>query len=365
MLLSGVFWGALTLAVVCVLYDLFDARGWPKLDVRPSRFPDSRDGEPTPAADAQDQTAERPTVTVVVPVYNDFDTLAATIESILPGLGTRDSLIVVDDGSTAPEAEAVLAALEGNGHRVLRIAHAGKHAAVMAGCNVSDADILVIVDADTRVPADFLTPLCARFLDPEVLAVDVIPKVANPSASLWTRLAEFERGLLTIRPTSFGALFAIRTTTLAAMPMRACRSPQFELDLRLKQGNGLRFVSEPLVYSMEPTTLRASYRRKRRWILGMLQGLGLNGLPIPYTLYLCVIETLLCALILAAPWQARMLLPAALVLGAWLGKSLWLGRRYRLRASSAVAYPLYMLVLAAAATDALVRYRLGLSSAWR
>lgn len=365
MLLSGIFWGALILALLCVVYDLLDARGWPNSEVRLGRRPDSQDGEKAPASKDEGPAAERPSVTVVVPVYNDFDTLTTTVDSILPGLETRDSLIVVDDGSTAAEAGAVLAGLEGKVHRVLCIEHAGKHAAVMAGCSASDAEILVIVDADTCVPADFLAPLCAQFGDPEVLAVDVIPKVANPEASLWTRLAVFERELLSIRPTSFGALFAIRTETLRAMPMRACRSPQFELDLRLKQVNGLRFVTKPEVHSVEPSTLRATYRRKRRWILGMLQGLGLNGLPIPYTLYLCVVETVLCALILLAPWQPRMLLPAALVLGAWLVKSLWLGRRYRLRFAEAAAYPLYMLVLAAAGTDALVRHRLGFSSAWR
>lgn len=301
----------------------------------------------------------------VVPVFNDFDTLSACVEALLLHKGPHDRLFVVDDGSSDPRAPAILAELAGRVDRVLRLPHGGKHAAVTQGANEGAAPLVCVVDADTVVPTGFTKTLRPWFADPAVEAVDVIPAVANPNASLWTRLASFERELLAVRPTSFGALFAIRRSVLESLPMRDCRSPQFELDLRLKQRGSLRFARQPVVASQEPITLTATFRRKRRWVLGMLEGLALNGIPVPPALLLCLLETLIFLSALLAPLKPALLIAPSLLLGVWLLKSVWLAARYGLQTRTALGYPLFMLVLAVAASDALIRFRLGLSVRWR
>lgn len=343
-------------ALVCVYWDLVDVRKWP---VRPpSRA----------AADADPAVANREVhgpVDVIVPVFNDMDTLPTTIAALERYCRPDDRIWIVDDGSTDPRTERILADLATHVTGVVRCAHKGKHAAVAAGVRAGIAPIICIVDADTVVPPGFLTQLLPLFEDADTEAVDVIPQVANPNESLWTQLANFERGLLAARPTSFGALFAIRRETYLAAPMRDCRSPQFELDLRLKASGRLRFSPCPVVHSMEPATLGATFRRKRRWVLGMLEGLALNQLPIPNTLWLCPLEILLFLSAVRAPVDASALLGPLLLLGAWCVKSLWLARRYQLSRRVALAYPLFMLVIACAASDALLRFRVGVSAPWR
>lgn len=119
----------------------------------------------------------KPSVTIVVPAYNEAERIEAGLDELLgwlmrggpPRAMGRSSdeigewdVLVVDDGSTdqtvaiieaRPEARAALGA-EAPRLRVLCRPHAGKGAAVTAGILAASGDLIIFTDADMATPPD-------------------------------------------------------------------------------------------------------------------------------------------------------------------------------------------------------------------
>ncbi len=128
-----------------------------------------------PMADAHG-TADRPSLTLVVPAYNEAERIGPALDELFGYLrrggparaGGRSSLelgrwdvLLVDDGSTDDTAAIVEgrpeAARKSDGApvlRVLRRPHAGKGAAVRAGMLEASGDLVVFTDADLATPPD-------------------------------------------------------------------------------------------------------------------------------------------------------------------------------------------------------------------
>jgi glycosyltransferase involved in cell wall biosynthesis len=110
---------------------------------------------------------EQPRVAVIIPCYNDGETLEAAIASI----DVDDvELIVVDDGSTDPATLALLANLDNQKVHMLRQENMGPSAAVMAGFETSTAPYVLRLDADDLLEPGALTALME--------ALDTAPEAA-------------------------------------------------------------------------------------------------------------------------------------------------------------------------------------------
>ena len=90
---------------------------------------------------------ERPTVTVVIPCFNQAGFLPAAVASVRGQVGALASCIVVDDGSTDDTA-AVAASL---GVPLLRQRNAGVSAARNAGLAAARSDFVAFLDADDEL----------------------------------------------------------------------------------------------------------------------------------------------------------------------------------------------------------------------
>ncbi|MFI5253971.1 MAG: glycosyltransferase [Candidatus Limnocylindrales bacterium] len=122
-------------------------------------------------------SADRPSVTIVVPAYNEAERIGPALDELfgylrrrgLARAGGRSSLelgpwdvLLVDDGSTDETAALVTARPEaapgadGSPPRLtlLRRPHAGKGAAVRAGMLAATGDLVVFTDADMATPPD-------------------------------------------------------------------------------------------------------------------------------------------------------------------------------------------------------------------
>jgi glycosyltransferase involved in cell wall biosynthesis len=101
-----------------------------------------------------------PSVSVVVPAYNEAENLAALLAELRPpleALGRPYEIVLVDDGSTDGTRE-VLAGLAGQ-HPALRVVrfrrNAGQSAAFLAGFAAARGEVIVTLDADLQNnPAD-------------------------------------------------------------------------------------------------------------------------------------------------------------------------------------------------------------------
>lgn len=132
-----------------------------------------------------------PSVTIVLPAYNEAERLGPALDELFGYLrrtgpardGGRSAtelgawdVLVVDDGSVDATAEIVEArpeALPGPDGtapvlRLLRRPHAGKGAAVRAGVLAATGDLVLFTDADMATPPDQLPLLTEQLLDHHV-----------------------------------------------------------------------------------------------------------------------------------------------------------------------------------------------------
>ncbi|WP_367870177.1 glycosyltransferase family 2 protein [Luteolibacter sp. Populi] len=98
----------------------------------------------------------RPSITCVVPAYNEADGIARFLGSLcshLATLSTHYDVIVVDDGSRDGTGLEVIAASGGLPVRLLSLSrNFGKEAAISAGLDESAGEVVVIIDADFQQP---------------------------------------------------------------------------------------------------------------------------------------------------------------------------------------------------------------------
>jgi len=96
-----------------------------------------------------------PLLSVVMPCYNERDTIEEIIRRVL-AVPIRTELIVVDDGSKDGTGEILERLQNELGFKLLRQANGGKGAALRAGFKAVTGDIAVIQDADLEYsPEEF------------------------------------------------------------------------------------------------------------------------------------------------------------------------------------------------------------------
>lgn len=108
------------------------------------------------------------TLTILVPVFNEAETLPAfhrRLATVLDGLDLAADLLYVDDGST-DASRAAIAALREQDARVALLAlsrNFGKEIAMAAGLDHAKGDAVVIIDADLQDPPELIPQLVAKW----------------------------------------------------------------------------------------------------------------------------------------------------------------------------------------------------------
>ncbi len=167
-----------------------------------------------------------PSVCVIIAGYNEADTIAETMESVwnrYPNL----QLVVVDDGSTdgMTEAAAEFAAGRSGITVVRRERRGGKSSALNAGLHYATAEVVVSIDADSRLDESSIYELIQPLKDPRVAGVSATVLAWNPFASLasWLQAYEYRQTIFISRMSRgrtgqlgivSGAFGAFRTTVL-------------------------------------------------------------------------------------------------------------------------------------------------------
>ncbi len=114
--------------------------------------------------------SERETLDVVVPAYNEGESLRAFHARLAPVLDSLDldcRVIYVDDGSR-DDTWAVMQSLAVDDRRVstLKLSrNFGKELALTAGLDYADADAVVVIDADLQDPPELIADFIVRWRD--------------------------------------------------------------------------------------------------------------------------------------------------------------------------------------------------------
>ena len=156
-----------------------------------------------------------PTLSVVIPAYNEQDGIAEIIERVLavrPALeehGVPDlELIVVDDGSSDRTSEIVNSC---PGAKLVRHpVNKGYGAALKTGFQAGSGELLGFLDADGTYPPEYFPILCKHALDGAELVVGSrrsgassdMPIVRRIGNSIWSNLVSLISGSRVIDPAS-------------------------------------------------------------------------------------------------------------------------------------------------------------------
>ena len=259
---------------------------WPGLsedDPQPRRVAESASPTPAPAPAAPTTAPPRsvpatpptpPSVTLIVPAYDEEETIAAKVANALALDYPRERLriVVASDGSTDATAERARAA---GADLVLDLPPGGKVAALNAAAERADGELLAFSDANSAWAPDALRRLVEPFADPAVGYVCgqvrfVSAGGDNLEGAYWryemaVRGMESALGGITA---GNGAIYALRRD--AYLPLAPSGSHDLSFPFELAK-RGLRSLYAPAARAEEKMvpTMEGEFARKRRMMVGL------------------------------------------------------------------------------------------------
>jgi hyaluronan synthase len=136
---------------------------------------------------------EAPSLTVVIPAYNEGRMVETSIDSVAAADYPRERLeiLVIDDGSTDDtwkHIERAAARHPGIVTALRMPRNGGKRAALAAGCRAARGEVLVTIDSDSAIEPGALLAMAGPFRDPGVGAVAGKVAVYNRSEGVLPRM---------------------------------------------------------------------------------------------------------------------------------------------------------------------------------
>ncbi len=249
-------------------------------------------------ADTQDERT-LPFVSVIVPALNEEDLIRKSIDSIFASNYPKDRLevIAVNDGSSDMTLFGMLSAKRVYGESLKVISfrsNLGKRRALYSGVKVARGEIVVTVDADSKIGRSAIRNLVLPLIeDPRVGAVGGRVAVLNERQNLLTRMLairyaisfDFGRAYQSVYGTVFvcpGALTAYRKSVLGSfvrdwVHQRFLNTQCLHGEDRslttyiLRNGYQTKYQSNAVVYTKVPVTFRQMNRMHVRWTRSYLR----------------------------------------------------------------------------------------------
>jgi cellulose synthase/poly-beta-1,6-N-acetylglucosamine synthase-like glycosyltransferase len=217
---------------------------------------------------------ELPRVSLIVPAYDEEEVIAAKVANALSLDYPRErlQLIVASDGSADATAERARAA---GADLVLELPAGGKVAALNAGAECADGELLAFSDANSLWERDALLRLVEPFADAKVGYVCGQVRFTdaggdNLEGAYWRyemAVREMESALGGVTAGN-GAIYAVRRTAYVPLPSSGSHDLSFPFELAKR---GLRSLYAPWARAEERMvpTLEGEFARKRRMMVGL------------------------------------------------------------------------------------------------
>jgi peptidoglycan-N-acetylglucosamine deacetylase len=227
----------------------------------------------------------RPPVSVLIPAHDEEEVIVGTVRATLAADYPHLEVVVVDDGSTDCTLELLQNCF---GHdprvRILTQANRGKPGALSRALEEATTDIVVTIDADTRIELGAISKLVRHFVDPQVAAVAGNIKVGNRDRWLtrWQALEyitsqNLEKrafdllNCITVVP---GAVSAWRADVIRSCGGFSADTVAEDTDLTIairRAGWRILYDEGAIGYTEAPETAGALVRQRFRWTFGTLQ----------------------------------------------------------------------------------------------
>ncbi len=242
-----------------------------------------------PAREARRRVTGRtePTVAIIVPCWNEGETVAATTDSLLALDYPKSKLeIILVDNASSDNTPEVMERYRSNPQvRIIHEARRGKYIAVNSGIAATSAEIIGCLDADSFVEPDALRESVAGFTSPDIAAVTAAMSVHKPK-NLLQHMQNAEYILGIVRQNALAIVHGIHVTPgpfslyrrdiiLAVGGFRSgYQTEDLEMALRLqKNGYHIANAAGARVYTKAPSTLSALVKQRTRWTSGYLRNI--------------------------------------------------------------------------------------------
>jgi len=241
-------------------------------------------------AGANQLAGGRFTVTVIVPAYNEEDGIRDTLDALMQQTDRPERIIVVDDCSQ----DNTGAVAREYGVDVLRTPHnlGSKAKAQNYALPYCATDLVLPVDADTILAADYVERIKRPFQDPRVViaAGNVQTKVTR-TVTERGRSIEYLYGFHFYRPIQnragapvvcSGCCSAFRREVLVASGGFPERTIVEDFDWTATQqiaGNRAVYVAAAEAWAADPETIRYLRKQMNRWMSGFFQNMRIHFWP--------------------------------------------------------------------------------------
>lgn len=225
-----------------------------------------------------------PGVTIVVPCFNEEETVAATVKSLLKldYPKSKLSLILVNDGSTDKTIRELARFKNHPQVTILSKENGGKHTAVNLALESVITDLVGCLDADSFVTPESLRKIVPYFDDATTMAVTPSIKVYEPgnvlqhiqkteySWSIFLRRMLSSMGALYVTPGPF-SIFRTRVFRELGGYKHAHMTEDMEMALRM-QKHRYKIVNSHSahVYTVTPSTMNGLIKQRARWTYGFI-----------------------------------------------------------------------------------------------
>ena len=225
-------------------------------------------------------------VSVIIPAYNEEKVIAKSIESILNQTYKNIELIVVDDGSTDNTSLVVQKYTYFPFVKLYKKPNGGKAKAINYGIERASGELIMVVDADSKLQKDAIELMAVYFEDPEIAAVAGSVFVSNQN-NIITKLQalEYIEGLNMVRN---GQAF-LKLVNIIPGPIGMFRKKALydvglydddtfaeDCDVTLKlisQGYKIDFESDAIAKTEAPENIFDLIKQRYRWTRGILQAI--------------------------------------------------------------------------------------------
>jgi len=224
---------------------------------------------------------------IIVPAYNEEVTISSCIESMLNLDYPSYEVIVVDDGSkdkTFNEASKFLT----NGVQVIRQENTGKPGAINTGIKKASGDIIITVDADSKLHPSALKWISRRFSKNQRLGAVAGNVKIDRSRSVLKILQSLEyttsinlgrksQSLFHCVMIVPGAIAALKTEALhkAGYFSSDTFAEDFDITMRILQaGYHVEYESRAVAFTQAPESIEDLMKQRRRWNRGITQVLA-------------------------------------------------------------------------------------------
>jgi len=226
-----------------------------------------------------------PSATIIVPCWNESNTVVATINSLLNLNYPKDKLTImaVDDGST-DDTLKILQIFKNNPQvKIHHKENGGKFTALNFGIENSNSDLVGCLDADSFVDKDALKNMIPYFENQKIMAVVPAIKVHEAGNLLQkTQKIEYDMGsfmrkmltylnALHVTPGPF-TIFRRKVFENIGKYKHAYLTEDLEMALRMQKHNyKIANSHRSFVFTVTPNTVKTLYKQRCRWAYGFFK----------------------------------------------------------------------------------------------